>query len=126
MFDIAIQKGSLTIEVATESNDYDMFLTIVAPMEVGFKPLTRGISVKIEDTDVERAENIWYIEGLDTDMLWDYVVRNGLNEIDIIDWGKNCLDSLFVSQFEYLSEYVREEHIHDWVIEWLEKNIEIA
>jgi len=68
MFDIAIQKGSLTIEVATESNDYDMFLTIVAPMEVGFKPLTRGISVKIEDTDVERAENIWYIEGLDTDM----------------------------------------------------------
>jgi hypothetical protein len=126
MFDIAIQKGSLTIEVATESNDYDMFLTIVAPMEVGFKPLTRGISVKIEDTDVERAENIWYIEGLDTDMLWDYVVRNGLNEIDIIDWGKNCLDSLFVSQFEYLSEYVREEHIHDWVVEWLEKNIEVA
>jgi len=126
MFDIAIQKGSLTIEVATESNDYDMFLTIVAPMEVGFKPLTRGISVKIEDTDVERAENIWYIEGLDTDMLWDYVVRNGLNEIDIVDWSKNCLDSLFVSQFEYLSEYVREEHIHDWVIEWLEKNIEIA
>ena len=126
MLDISIQNGSLTIEVATESNDYDMFLTIVAPMEVGFKPLTKGISVKLEDTDVARAENIWYIEGLDTDMLWDYVVRNGLNEIDIVDWSKNCLDSLFVSQFEYLSEYVREEHVHEWVVEWLEKNIEAA
>jgi hypothetical protein len=126
MIDIAIQKGSLTIEVATESNDYDMWLTIAAPVEVGFKPLTRGISVKLEDTDIARAENIWYIEGLDTDMLWDYVERNGLNEIDIVDWSKNCLDSLFVSQFEYLSEYVREEHVHEWVLEWLEKNIEVA
>jgi len=126
MLDIAIQKGSLTIEVATESNDYDMWLTIFAPIEVSFKPLTKGISVKIEDTDVALAENMWYIEGLDTDMLWDYVVRNGLNEIDIIDWGKNCLDSLYVSQFEYLSEYVREEHVHEWVLEWLEKNIEVA
>ena len=126
MLDIAIQKGSLTIEVATESNDYDMWLTIFAPIEVSFKPLTKGISVKIEDTDVARAENMWYIEGLDTDMLWDYVVRNGLNEIDIIDWGKNCLDSLYVSQFEYLSEYVREEHVHEWVLEWLEKNIDVS
>jgi|DEB0MinimDraft_10_1074344.scaffolds.fasta_scaffold40907_2 hypothetical protein len=126
MLDIAIQKGSLIIEVATESNDYDMWLTIFAPIEVSFKPLTKGISVKIEDTDVALAENMWYIEGLDTDMLWDYVVRNGLNEIDIIDWGKNCLDSLYVSQFEYLSEYVREEHVHEWVLEWLEKNIEVA
>jgi len=126
MLDIAIQKGSLTIEVATESNDYDMWLTIFAPIEVSFKPLTKGISVKIEDTDVARAENMWYIEGLDTDMLWDYVERNGLNEIDIIDWSKNCLDSLYVSQFEYLSEYVREEHVHEWVLEWLEKNIEVA
>lgn len=126
MMDIAIQKGSLSIEVYTESNDYDMWLTITAPMEVGFKPLTRGVSVKLEDTDVARAENTWYIVGLDTDMLWDYVVQNGLNEIDIVDWSKNCLDSLFVSQFEYLSEYVREEHVHEWVLEWLEKNIEVA
>ena len=126
MLDIAIQKGGLTIEVATESNDFDMWLTITAPMEYSFKPLTKGISVEIEDADVVRAEYTWYIEGLDTDMLWDYVVRNGLNEIDIIDWGKNCLDSLYVSQFEYLSEYVREEHVHEWVLEWLEKNIDVS
>jgi hypothetical protein len=112
--------------VNTESDDYNMWLTITAPIEVGFKPLTEGISVKIEDEDVVRAERVWYIEGLDSDMFWDYAKREGFNEIDIIDWSKNCLDSLYVSQFEYLSEYVREQDVHEWVVDWLDKNIEIS
>lgn len=124
MIDIVIQRGSLTIEVATESNDYDMFLTIVAPMEVGFTPLTKGTIVKIEDESIERSERWWEIYGLDTDMFWDYVKREGLNEVEIIDWNKNCLDSLHVSQFEYLSQHVREDHVHEFVLEWFEKNIE--
>jgi hypothetical protein len=126
MIDISIQIENLTIEVNTESDDYNMWLTITAPIEVGFKPLTEGISVKIEDEDVVRAERVWYIEGLDSDMFWDYAKREGFNEIDIIDWSKNCLDSLYVSQFEYLSEYVREQDVHEWVVEWLDKNIEIS
>ena len=126
MIDISIQIDNLTIEVYTESDDYTMWLTITAPMEMAFTPLTEGISVKIEDEDVVRAERVWYIEGLDSDMFWDYAKREGFNEIDIIDWSKNCLDSLYVSQFEYLSEYVREQDVHEWVVDWLDKNIEIS
>lgn len=125
MIDFDYQKDNLLISTATDANDYDMFLYITAPVEVTFTAKEKGVKITLEDTLVDRAEHIWLIEGLTTDELYDLAVKHDWHEFEAIDWGMGCLTSEYASQYEYLTNYVREDHVQTYVDEWLMKNISI-
>lgn len=126
MIDFDFVTDKLHISVCTDANDCDMYLYITAPMEMTFTAKEVGVKITLEDTLIDRAEHVWLIEGLNTDELYDLAVKHDWHEFESIDWGMGCLTSEYASQYEYLRDYVREDHVSYYVDSWLMKNINVA
>lgn len=126
MRDFEFIKGNMHIAVCTNYNDTEFILYITAPVEVSLNAKEVGVSITLEDTLLDRAEHVWCIEGLYTDDLYEMAKSQGWNEYEAVDWGAGCLTTESASQYEYLSEYVKENEVHVFIDQWLTRNLFIA
>jgi len=125
MRDFEIIKDNLHIMVCEGLDAATLELYITAPMEVQISPKEIGVSLHIEDTLIDRAENVWMVEGLLCEELYEWAVNSGYAEFDVVDWGAGCLTTERASQYEYLNEYAKESEVHEYIEEWITKHLDI-